>query len=651
MAKETHEFQAETKQLLDLMVHSIYTNHEIFLRELISNASDAIDKLHYESLTNGDLLEGDGEFTIVLEPDEKAHTLVIRDNGIGMNRAEVVDNIGTIAKSGTKAFLAQLQKAKDEGQEANDKELIGQFGVGFYSAFMVADRVVIETRKAGESQGVRWESTGDGTFSIDDCDVAKHGTTITLYLGSEFYGDKAEADFTDRYVLEGLVKKYSDYIRYPIKMAFQIEETPKDDEGKPIEGAEKVSHEEIRTLNSMQPLWTRNKQDIKEEEYNDFFKHQFYEWEAPMEIFHTKAEGAVDYTALLFIPASAPFNLYYTDYEPGIQLYSRHVFIMDKCKDLLPDYLRFVKGLVDSPDLSLNISRELLQQSRELKLIGRNLEKNILKTLTRTLEKDREKYEKFWAQFGKSLKIGVYNGMMTGSNNVDKLKDLLLFTSSNDGKLCTLKEYTDRMAEGQKKVYYVSGKDKATLDQLPQMETLRDKGIEVLYLFDPVDEFALETIREYDGKSFQSINRGDLELDDDASKEAKKATEDMAKANETLLKDVQDVLGDKVADVKLTSTLKNGAVCLVADAQGPSLAMEQAFAAADNPMFKARRILEINPKHDLFGRLQKLHEAGKDSAEFVDYCGLLYDQALLIEGILPSDPIAFANKVASLMAK
>ncbi|MFA6851204.1 MAG: molecular chaperone HtpG, partial [Selenomonadaceae bacterium] len=390
---------------------------------------------------------------------------------------------------------------------------------------------------------------------------------------------------------------------------------------------------------------------IKPEEYNEFFKNLFHEWEDPMEVFHTKAEGTVEYTSLLFIPAHAPFNLYHTDYEPGVQLYSRHVFIMDKCKDLLPDYLRFVKGLVDSPDLSLNISRELLQQSRELKLIGKNLEKNILKTLERMLKNNREKYEKFWAEFGKSLKIGIYNSMYSGNDTVDKLKDLLLFATSKDDKISSLKEYVGRMPESQKKIYYATGKDKDMIEHLPQMELLREKGIEVIFLLDPVDEFAIETIREYDSKQFHSISRGDLDLDDVESQEVKKETEDITKKNEDLIKDIKETLGGKISDVKVSNRLKSSAVCLVADEQGPSIAMEQAFAEANNPMFKAKRILEINPHHELFTRLQSLHEVGKDTADFKDYCDLLYTQALLIEGILPEDPIAFANKLAKLMAK
>ena len=651
MAKVQHEFQAETKQLLDLMIHSIYTNHEIFLRELISNASDALDKLHFAALTNSALREGDESAEIFLVPDEASHTLSISDNGIGMTAEEVVENIGTIAKSGTKAFLEQLQRTKEENGAVDEKELIGQFGVGFYSAFMVAEKVTILTRKAGEKQGIRWESTGDGTYSIEECDKEKHGTTIVITLAKEYYGAEAEENFLDKYKLEGLVKKYSDYVRYPIKMSFEIEETPKDEDGKPIEGAEKTKRTEVRTLNSMTPLWTKNKSDIKPEEYNEFLKNQFHEWEDPMEIFHTKAEGAVEYTALLFIPAHAPFNLYHTDFEPGVQLYSRHVFIMDKCKDLLPDYLRFMKGLVDSPDLSLNISRELLQQSRELKTIGRNLEKNILKTLERTLKNEREKYEKFWAEFGKSLKIGIYNSIYSGENTADKLKDLLLFLSSKEGKLATLKEYVSRMPESQKEIYYATGTDKATIENLPQMELLREKGIEVLYLTDPVDEFTIETLREYEGKKFHSISRGDLDLDDAESQEAKKETEDIQKKNDDLLKDVKEALGDRVAEVKLTSRLKSSAVCLVADAMGPSLSMEHTFSEMDNPMFKARRILEINPHHEIFTRLQALHEAGKETEDFKDYCDLLYTQALIIEGILPENPVDFANKLAKLMAK
>lgn len=645
MAKEMREFQAETKQLLDLMVHSIYTNREIFLRELVSNASDAIDKIRFESLTNQELLEGRSDFEIYLVPDEESHTLTISDNGIGMTYDEVIENVGTIAKSGTKAFLEKLKEQKDS---VSDKELIGQFGVGFYSAFMVAEKVTLITRKAGETKGVKWESTGDGSYSIEEVEKADRGTTIILTLLPEFYGDKAEENFLQTYTLESLIKKYSDYVRFPIKMNFVIEEEQKDEEGKPIEGAEKIKRNEMRTLNSMQPLWTRSKNEIKPEEYNDFYKNLFHEWEEPMEVIHSKAEGTVEYTTLLFIPTHAPYNLYHPEYNAGIQLYSRHVFIMEKCQELLPDYLRFVRGLVDSPDFSLNISRELLQQSRELKLIGKNLEKNILKTLEKMLNKDREKYEKFWGEFGKSLKIGVY----TTPQDSAKLKDLLLFSSSKEGSsLTSLKEYVERMPESQKAIYYATGKDPATIDRLPQMELLREKGIEVLYLFDTVDEFAIEALREYGDKKFHSVSRGDLDLDDVEAQEVKKETETIAKDNESLIKAIKETLDSKIADVKISNRLKSSAVCLVSDNNGISLSMEQVFAEANNPMFKARRILEINPHHELFGRLQTIFTEDSASETFKDYCDLLYTQALLIEGILPEDPIGFANKIAQLMAK
>ena len=649
MAEERYEFQAETKQLLDLMIHSIYTNREIFLRELISNGSDAIDKLHYEALTNRDLLEGDTEFSIRLAIDKDKKTLTVADNGIGMDKEDIKANIGTIARSGTKAFLERLKAEKEDSESVSDKELIGQFGVGFYSAFMVAKAVMVLTRKAGTDTGYCWKSTGDGSYTLTECDVKHHGTAVVLELKDEF--TTGEDDFLDESRLSELVKKYSDYIRYPIMMNVTVKEVPKNEDGQPVEGADPIEKTELKTLNSMQPLWTRNKSDIKDEEYADFFRHQFYEWEKPMEVFHTKAEGTVEYTALLFIPGSAPMNLYYSDYEPGIQLYSRHVFIMDKCKDLLPEYLRFVKGLVDSPDLSLNISREMLQQSRNLKVIGKNLEKTILKTLARKAEKERPEYEKFWNEFGKSIKIGIYSGMMTGENNADKLKDLVLFYSARQGRLVTLKEYVEAMKDGQQKIYYAVGKDKESIDALPQTELLKDRDLDVLYLFDPVDEFAIEALHEYDGKSFHSVSRGDLDLDDDTFKEEKKKNEDLAKDNEGLLQDVKKALESKVVDVRLSNRLKSGAVCLVADAAGPSVAMEQAFAGADNPFMKARRILEINPHHELFNKLKTLHDGETNEDAFKEYSELLYDQALLLEGIMPEDPVVFAQRLAKMMAK
>ena len=633
MSTETLKFQAETKRLLDLVINSIYTNKEIFLRELISNASDAIDKLHFESLTNKDILDGVDEYEIFILPDKETKTITISDNGIGMTRGEVISNIGTIAQSGTKAFLEKVR----EGEGKIDEELIGQFGVGFYSAFIVADKVELITRKAGETAAVKWTSDGAGEYTIEDCEKDSRGTMVVLHLKEEFVGGE-DFDFTNATVIENLVKKYSDFIRYPIKMNFFV----KDNDGK-----ETV---EVRTVNSMQPLWTRNKSEITAEEYEEFFKHQFHEWEKPLEIFHTKAEGTTEYTALLCIPKHAALNLFYADYEAGLQLYSRHVFIMNKCKDFLPDYLRFIKGLVDSPDLPLNISRELLQQSREVKKIGKALERNILKQLSKLLKNDREHYEEFWQEYGKALKIGVYNNAYDEKVK-DDLKDLLMFETSTQEKFSTLAEYVERMPETQTKIYCASGKDKATISQMPQMELLRERGIEVLYLLDPVDEFAVEALQKYADKEFQAVTREDFELDDEESKKTKNEVEELAKSNEDLLKDVKEVLGGAVSEVRLTSHLKSGAVCLATGVNGPSLNMEKTFAAMNNPFFKAQRILEVNPNHALFKKLSGLHALGKDTDEFKNFCQLLYTQALLIEGIMPDNPVEVANKIADLMAK
>lgn len=642
--KKTREFQAETKQLLDLMVHSIYTNREIFLRELISNASDAIDKIRFNSLTNHDLLEGDDNFEIFLIPDENSHTLTISDNGMGMTYDEVIENIGTIAKSGTKAFLEKL-KEKETG---TDQELIGQFGVGFYSAFMVAEKVTLITRAPGQAKGVKWESTGDGTYTIEEIDKEKRGTTIILPLKEEFRStEHSEENFLNRYTIQALIKKYSDYIRYPVKMNFINEEKPTDAEGKIIEDAPAKQTIEVRTLNSMTPLWVKNKNEITTEEYSSFYKDLFHDWEDPLEIIHSKAEGTVEYATLLFIPSRAPFDFYDRDTAAGIRLYSKHIFIMDKCRDLLPDYLKFVRGLVDSPDFSLNISRELLQHSKQLKLIGKNLEKSILKTLEHLLAKDRPKYETFWKEFGQALKIGIYSDYQSR----DKLKGLLLFPSSQstDG-LTSLEEYIGRMPEKQKVIYYATGKDRASVERLPQMELLKEKSIEVLYLFDRVDEFAIDALQEFKEKKFQSISRGDLQLDDFESAAEKQDAETLAKTNESLVKSVKDRLGDKIADVKISSRLKTSAVCLVSGDNGISLSMEHILAEMNKASFKAKRILELNPHHEVFASLKKLHETAPDSDAFTDYCDLLYTQALLIEGLPPEDPIAFANKVAKLMA-
>ncbi|MBR0103889.1 MAG: molecular chaperone HtpG [Selenomonadaceae bacterium] len=634
MSIEKLEFQAETKRLLDLVVNSIYTNKEIFLRELISNASDALDKLRIESLTNSELASDD-EPEIFVVPDAATKTITISDNGIGMTREEVISNIGTIAKSGTKDFLDKLREASGSAAQ----ELIGQFGVGFYSAFIVAEEVELLTRKAGTDSGVKWTSDGAGEYSIEDFDKETHGTTIVLHLKKDFCGD-GEYNFTDAHEVERLIKKYSDFVRYPIKMNFEVKGK---DEDKP--------EIEIRTVNSMKPLWTRNKSEITREEYDEFFKQQMHEWEAPLEVFHVKAEGTVEYTALLCIPKRAANNLYYSDYEAGLQLYSRHVFIMDKCKDFLPDYLRFVKGLVDSPDLPLNISREILQQSVEVKVIGKALEKNIQKQLGKMLKDDRDKYEEFWREFGKSLKIGVYNSMFD-TKLKDALKDLLLFPTSNDGgKLSTLAEYVSRMPDFQKNIYVAAGKDASAIEQLPQMELLRERGLEVIYLTDPVDEFAIQVLHEYAEKHFQSITQENFELDDAESQKVKAEVEEIAKTHEDLLKDVKEAIGGDVKEVRLTSRLKSGAVCLVTGEGGPSLTMEKTFAAMNNPLFKATQILELNPNHAVFKKLESLHEGGKDSPAFKDLCTTLYALALLMEGVMPNNPADLANKVTELLTK
>jgi molecular chaperone HtpG len=646
MAKETKEFQAETKQLLDLMIHSIYTNREIFLRELISNASDAIDKIRFESLTNQALLEGDSGFEIFITVDEPGKTLTISDNGMGMTYDEVVENIGTIAKSGTKDFLKKLENRE---QIKDNLELIGQFGVGFYSAFMVADKVTLITRAPGQEEGVKWESTGDGTYTIEATPKEKRGTTIILTINEEHRNpEKPQENFLNQYTIQNLVKKYSDYIRYPIKMDFSKEEKPVDDEGKVIEGAPSKHTIETRTLNSMTSLWAKNKNDITKEEYHEFYKNLFHDWEDPLEIIHSKVEGAVEYTTLLFIPARAPYDFYSRDYHYGIKLYSRNVFVMDNCQDLLPEHLRFVRGLVDSSDFSLNISREILQHSQQLKLIGKNLEKSVLKTLETMLSKDRKKYEEFWEEFGKAIKGGIYMDYQSR----EKLQDLLIFPSSHAAEgMTTLDEYIQRMPEKQKIIYYATGKDRASIEKLPQMEILRDKGFEVLFFFDRVDEFAIDALREYKEKKFQSVSRGELKFDDEESKEEKSKTEEVAKDNESLLKAVKDALDKKVTDVKISSRLKSSAVCLVSSDSGISLSMEHILSEMDQSMLKASRILELNPNHPVFNTLKSLNDAEPNSPIFKEYCELLYGQAMLMEGFQLEDPVTFANRIADLMAK
>ena len=629
MAKKS--FKAETKKLLDLMINSIYTNREIFLRELISNCSDAIDKLKFKSLTAPELIKDGGDFEIWIEPDKEHKTLTISDNGIGMTHDEVIENIGTIAKSGSKEFFEKLSESDDN---KNAAELIGQFGVGFYSAFMVAEKVKIRTRSAEAelSEGVIWESTGDGNYTVEKAEVEKRGTEITLYLKEDIL---KEIQLLDHDELEELVTRYSDFIRYPIKM-----------------NVEKETVIEEKTLNSMKPIWNREKSDVTEEEYKEFYRHAFHAYDEPVDVIHTKGEGTVEYTALIFIPSQIPFNFYSSHFERGMKLYSKQVFIMDKCKELVPEYLGFIRGIVDSPDFSLNISREILQHSSQLKVISKNIEKKILGALKYMLENDREKYIKFWKEFGKAIKAGVYSDF---GMNRDKLQDLLLFESSHSDELTTLDEYVKRMPEGQKEIYYVAGRDKDSIKNTPQMEAISEKGYEVLYFIDKIDEFASAVIINYKEKPLRNISAADLNFD---TEEEKKEKEEKRKEKETesksLLETLKKHLENEVKEVRLSSRLKNSAVCLVSGSDGISINMEQVLSEAamsNMPAPKATRILEINPDHKIFAKLNEIYTANPESSKLNDFAQVLYNQALLMEGIAPKDPVKFASMISEFMSE
>jgi molecular chaperone HtpG len=625
---ETREFQAETKQLLDLMINSIYTNQEIFLRELIANASDAIDKVKFKSLTDLEVLEGDSDFEILIEVDGDNNTLTISDNGIGMTYDEVINNIGTIAQSGTKKFIEQLKDNKE------DVSLIGQFGVGFYSAFMVAKKVTLITRAPYEERGVKWESEGDGTYTVEYTDKEQRGTKITLTLREEFSdSNDFENDFTNRNNIKNLVEKYSNYVKYPIKMDFYHEQENED--------GEKSVEVETKTLNTMTPLWNRNKDEVSDKEYNEFYKNLSKDWNEPLEVIHKQVEGVVKFNALLYIPAKAPYDFYTADFDKGIKLYSKSVFIMDDCQEILPEYLKFVRGLVDSPDFSLNISREILQHSKQLKVIGKNLEKTILRTLKSMLKKDREKYESFWKEFGRAIKGGIY----TDYSNKDKLENLLIFESSHskDG-MTTLAEYVDRISENQEVIYYVTGESREKVENLPQMELLQDKGLEVIYCLDPIDEFVIDILGEYQEVKFKSVLRGDLELDDEQKEEKNEVKQE-------LLEVIKGHLKNKVDDVRLSKRLKSSAVCLVSDEAGMSMSMERILQGMNQNFGKARRILEINPDHQVFSTIERLYEQDAESETLKEYSELLYSLSSLVEGFNPDNPVEFANKISNLMAK
>ena len=627
MAKK--QFKAESKRLLDLMIHSIYTNKEIFLRELISNASDALDKRYYLSLTDENQRVDKSELKIRIDLDKDNRTITLTDSGIGMTQEELENNLGTIAHSGSLEFKQKLEEG------TSDVDIIGQFGVGFYSAFMVAQRIIVETRSAQSEQGYSWISNGEDGYTVSPIMKETVGTKIILELKEESEDDKVD-QYLDEYTIKNLIRKYSDYVRWPIEMEV---ETTKTIEGKD----EPETVKEIQTLNSMVPLWKRNKSEIKEDEYNDFYKNKFMDWENPAKVMHYSVEGTTSYNALLFIPAKTPYNFYSADYEPGLQLYCKGVFIMDKAKDLVPDYFRFVRGLVDSDDLNLNISREILQQDRQMKTLAKSIEKKIKNTLEDMLKNDREKYEEFFKNFGLSLKFGVYQdyGM-----HKDQLQDLLLFKSTHKDEYTTLDEYVSRMKEGQDQIYFASGESLEMIKKLPQMEKLQDKGYEVLYFTDDVDEFAANIMMEYKEKKFKSINQGDLDLDDE---EEKKAKEEKTQENKSMLDKMKEALGEKVKEVRLSSRLKSHPVCLVSD-EGLSMEMEKVLNQMPNQNeVKAGKILEINPDHEIFTTLQKIYDKHPELMD--EYTDLLYTQAMLIEGYKIEDPIAYANQVCDLMIR
>ena len=606
MRKEEKIFKAETKELLNLMIHSIYTNKEIFLRELISNANDAIDKLKFQSLTNNELLKGDDKFKIEISVDKDNGTLTIKDNGIGMTYDEVDENIGTIAKSGSKVFKEQLEAAKKA-----DIDIIGQFGVGFYSAFIVADKVTLETRSPYSENGVRWVSSGDGNYEIEEISKENRGTEITLHLkdGEEY------SEFLEEWKIKELVKKYSNYIRYEIYFKDEV-------------------------INSTKPIWKRDKKELKDEDYNEFYKATFHDWNDPLFHINLKVQGNIEYNALLFIPKKLPFDYYTKNFKRGLQLYTKNVFIMEKCEDLIPEYFNFISGLVDCDSLSLNISREILQQNSELQAISKNLEKKIISELEKVLKNDREKYIEFWKEFGRCIKGGVQD--MFGMNK-EKLQDLLIFISSHDDKYTTLKEYVDRMGET-KEILYVPAESIDAVKALPKMEKLKEQGREVLILTDKIDEFTLMAMRDYSGKEFKSINSSDFKLSDDKEKEEE--VKKIADENKTLIEKAKEFLKDKVNEVELSNNIGNSASSLLAKG-GLSLEMEKTLSEMtnNNDAPKAEKILAINPEHVLFDRLK----AAEGTDNFNKLVDILYNQALLLEGFSIENPVEFIKNLNDLL--
>lgn len=623
------QFKAESKRLLDLMINSIYTNKEIFLRELLSNASDAIDKLYYQSLTDKSIKVNKKDLCIKIEIDKENRLLKIIDTGIGMNKEELENNLGMIAKSGSLQF-------KEENKKKKDVNIIGQFGVGFYSSFMVSDDVTVISKKYNEEDAYKWESTGAEGYTITKDEKDTYGTTIILKIKSD-NEEYNYSDFLDTYTIETLVKKYSDYIRYPIKMNVTRRELKKGSKDE----YEDVTKEE--TLNSMIPLWKKDKNKITEEEYNNFYQSKFYDYENPIKVIHTSVEGMTSYKAILFLPAHAPFDYYSKEYEKGLALYSNGVLIMDKCSDLLPDYFGFVKGVVDSDDLSLNISREILQQDRQLKLIASNIEKKIKSELESMLKDERDKYEKFFKEFGMQLKLGVYNdyGM-----HKDELKDLLLFYSSKDEKYITLKEYVSSMKDDEENIYYACGETIDKINMLPQVEKVKDKGYNILYLTEYVDEFAIKSLIEYDGKKFINVSEENLDLDTEEEKEEIKKIND---ENKEMLNSMKEIIGSDISDVRFTHRLKNHPVCLVSE--GPvSIEMQKVLnAMPTDQSINAKIILEINSSHKIADKLKELYKSDKE--RFNEYTKILYSQSRLIEGLSIENPTEISNLICDLLSK
>ncbi len=625
MAKK--QFKAESKQLLNLMIHSIYTHKEIFLRELISNASDAIDKIYYKALTDDSISFNSADYYIRLIPNKASRTLRIIDTGIGMTKEELEDNLGTIAKSGTLNF-------KKEHEIKDGYDIIGQFGVGFYSAFMVADRVSVVSRALGSDEAFKWESEGESGYTIEPVAKETVGTEITLHI-KENAEDENYDEFLEEYRLRALVKKYSDFIRYPIKM--DISET------RPKEG-EKDEYETVveeQVLNSMVPIWRKNKAELTDEDYEQFYAEKHFGFDKPVKYLHIKTEGTVRYNAILFIPEKTPYDFYTKEFEKGLELYSSGVLIMNKCADLLPDYFSFVRGMVESDDLSLNISRELLQHNRQLKLIAKNIKNKIKSELENLLKNDREKYEAFYSSFGRQLKFGTYNSF---GMDKDDLQDLLMFYSSSEKKMVTLQEYVDRMKDDQKYIYYAAGESVDRIGKMPQTEMVLDKGYEILYLTEDVDEFAIQVLMNYKEKAFKSVSAADVGLD---TEEEKKEAESQAKDDKALFDKMKEQLAGKVKDIRLSKRLKSHPVCLISDGQ-VSIEMEKILKSMPgNPDIAAEKVLELNPAHSVYTSLKDAFE--HDEEKFKLYTDLLYNQALLMEGLSVEDPLAFSNNICKLM--